>query len=57
MAKKKKRRHHELLKTRRHHNNKGLRQIKEGKTIKQIEDMAKRLFKDVNKQGKEDSRG
>ena len=31
------------MKTRRHHNNKGYRQIKRGKTRKQVEVMARRL--------------
>ena len=31
------------MKTRRHHNTKGLRQIKTGKTFKQVKDMARRL--------------
>jgi hypothetical protein len=37
------------MKTRRHHNNKGLRQIKNGKTIKQVEGMKKRLKKETMK--------
>lgn len=32
------------MKERRHHNNKGLRQIKRGKTEKQVEDMARRIL-------------
>lgn len=31
------------MKQRRHHNNKGLRQIKRGKTVKQIKAIAKKL--------------
>jgi hypothetical protein len=38
------------MRKRRHHNNKGLRQIKRGKTQKQVAMMAKRLGgKDANK--------
>jgi hypothetical protein len=31
------------MRTRKHHNNKGYRQIKEGRTVRQVECMAKRL--------------
>lgn len=34
-----------ILKTRRHHNTKGLRQIKNGSTVRQVEAMARRLRK------------
>ena len=46
-----------VVKKRRHHNNKGLRQIKEGKTVEQVKKMAKRLFKYIDKRYKKDDRG
>ena len=33
------------MKERKHHNNKGIRQIKNGQTVKQVEKMARRLRK------------
>jgi len=36
--------------TRRHHNTKGYRQIKAGKTSRQVDAMAKRFFEDFGKE-------
>lgn len=40
------------MKTRRHHNNKGNRQVRRGKTRIQVDYMARRLFKEFERQKK-----